>query len=72
MSKENFLSEAEFLAALAEEASELSHAALKLRRVLDGSNPTKKREEEARAHFEEEIRDLMMCIVALGYEPQIG
>ena len=35
-----YLSDAEIVAQLAEEASELTQAALKLRRVLDGMNPT--------------------------------
>ena len=34
------LSDAEIVAQLAEEASELTRTALKLRRVLDGTNPT--------------------------------
>ena len=36
----DYLSDAEIVAQLAEEASELTQAALKLRRVLDGTNPT--------------------------------
>ena len=36
----DYLSDAEIVAQLAEEASELTRAALKLRRVLDGTNPT--------------------------------
>ena len=36
----DYLSDAEIVAQLAEEASELIQAALKLRRVLDGMNPT--------------------------------
>ena len=35
----DYLSDAEIVAQLAEEASELTQAALKLRRVLDGTNP---------------------------------
>ena len=34
------LGEAEVLAQLAEECTELAQAALKMRRVLDGKNPT--------------------------------
>lgn len=41
------LSDAEQMAGLEEEATELAHAALKLRRVIDGSNPTPVTEEEA-------------------------
>ena len=36
----DYLSDAEIVAQLAEEASELTQAALKLRRVFDGTNPT--------------------------------
>ena len=36
----DYLPDAEIVAQLAEEASELTQAALKLRRVLDGTNPT--------------------------------
>ena len=35
----DYLPDAEIVAQLAEEASELTQAALKLRRVLDGTNP---------------------------------
>ena len=38
----DILPETEILAQLAEEASELAQAALKLRRALDGTNPTPK------------------------------
>lgn len=36
----DYLSDAEIVAQLAEEASELTQTALKLRRALDGTNPT--------------------------------
>lgn len=36
----DYLSDAEIIAQLEEEASELAQAALKLRRALDGTNPT--------------------------------
>ena len=42
----DILPETEILAQLAEEASELAQAALKLRRALDGTNPTPKDIEE--------------------------
>lgn len=38
----DILSKTEILAQLAEEASELAQAALKLRRAMDGTNPTPK------------------------------
>lgn len=48
----------ELLAQLAEEAAELSQAALKLRRALTGINPTPVTAEEARANLVEEIADV--------------
>lgn len=42
----DILPKTEILAQLAEEASELAQAALKLRRALDGTNPTPKSVEE--------------------------
>lgn len=54
----------EQLCALAEEASELAQAALKLRRVLDGTNPTTRTYEEARANLVEEAADVY-CILGL-------
>lgn len=49
----------ELLAQLAEEAAELSQAALKLRRALTGINPTPVTAEEARANLVEEIADIL-------------
>lgn len=51
----------EILAQLAEEATELAHAALKLRRVLDGANPTDVGLEEAVANLVEEYADVELC-----------
>lgn len=62
----DILPETEILAQLAEEASELAQAALKLRRALDGTNPTPKSIEECRKAFEEEYADIVVCMVALG------
>ena len=56
------LSVPELLAGLAEECSELAQAALKLRRVLDGTNPTPKPKEEAEADLLEEIADVTLYI----------
>ena len=53
-----YLSEEELLCQLAEECNELGKAALKLRRVLDGTNPTPKTEEEARDDLIEEAADV--------------
>ena len=59
----DYLPKTEILAQLAEEASELSQAALKLRRALDGKNPTPKSVEECEANLLEEVADVK---VALG------
>lgn len=48
---------------LAEEGSELSQAALKLVRSLDGDTPVP--ESQAKAHLLEEIADVMVCTFAL-------
>lgn len=61
----DILSKTEILAQVAEEASELAQAALKLRRALDGTNPTPKSVEECRKAFEEEYADVVNCIIAL-------
>ena len=55
------LSQAELLAMLAEEAAELSQAALKLRRVLTGTNPTPVSANEAVQRLIEEIADVDLC-----------
>ena len=57
----------EMLAGLAEEASELSQAALKLRRVFDKTNPTPTDEQTAIDRFEEEIADLMLYLDQINY-----
>lgn len=56
------LGECEILAQLAEEAAELAKAALKLRRVLDGNNPTPVSEEEALQNLIEEVGDVWVCL----------
>lgn len=48
----------ELLAQLAEECSELSQAALKLRRALTGINPTPVTADEARKNLVEETADV--------------
>lgn len=50
----------ELLAGLAEECAELAQAALKLRRVFDGTNPTPVKEEDAIEKFYEEIADVKL------------
>ena len=56
----------ELMAGLAEEASELAQAALKLRRVWDQTNPTPKKEEEAVEDLFEEIGDVYLYVKMIG------
>ena len=56
------LDETERLLGLTEEALELALAALKLRRVLDGRNPTLVTEEQAAANLLEEYGDVLNSI----------
>lgn len=55
----------EILCQLAEEASELSQAALKLRRAIDGKNPTPKSQETCWNGLIEEIADCELCLFML-------
>ena len=55
----------ELLCQMAEEASELAKAALKLRRAYDGTNPTPVTEREAYENLLEEIADVQVCLIAL-------
>lgn len=57
----------ELLAGVAEEAAELAQAALKLRRVLDGTNPTPKSYVDALRDFEEEIADVQLYLDRIAY-----
>lgn len=63
----NRLSDPELLAQLAEEAAELAQAALKMRRVMDGTNPTPVTFQEAHNNLLEEICDVETCVAALLY-----
>lgn len=62
------LSQEELLCQLAEEASELTQAAIKLRRVYEGSNPTPVSLADALERLHEEIADVRLCLMVLGYE----
>ena len=57
----DILPKTEILAQLAEEASELAQAALKLRRALDGTNPTPKSVEECEENLLEELADIKVA-----------
>lgn len=52
----------ELLAGVAEEACELAQAALKLRRVLNGKNPTPVGIQEAMFAFDEEVADVELYL----------
>ena len=58
----------ELLAGMAEEAAELSQAALKLRRTIDKSNPTPVSTSEASHRLNEEFADVVLCAAALGLD----
>lgn len=58
----------ELLCQLAEEASELSKAALKLRRAEDGTNPTPVSIEEAEENLMEEIGDILNALEVLDID----
>ena len=60
----------EILAGLAEEAAELAQAALKLRRVFDGTNPTPTTEEMAIDALHEEIADVKLYVSLLDVNPR--
>lgn len=62
----NALKPAEVLAGLAEECGELVQAALKLRRVYDGTNPTPVSEEDAIDKLYEEVADVRLYITILS------
>ena len=62
---QNNTSDIEALAQLAEEACEVAHAALKLRRVIDGNNPTPVTHEEALSKLIEEVGDVEACCEVL-------
>lgn len=70
----DFLPQGELLSQLAEEASELAHAALKLRRVMDGRNPTPVSYMLAVKNLNEEVADVLLCAEQITFldESQIA
>lgn len=60
------LDDPELLCQLAEEASELAQAALKLRRVIDGKNPTPVKYDDALENLQEEVADVDLILAILG------
>ena len=69
----DILPKTEILAQLAEEASELAQAALKLSRALDGTNPTPKDVEECEMNLLEELADIKVAftVYLAGSKPCI-
>jgi len=67
MNVNELLSKPELLTQLAEEAAELSQAALKLRRAMTGENPTPKTVTECVAALNEEVADVEICLNELGF-----
>lgn len=63
-----YLDQPEILAQLAEEAAELSWAALKLRRAYMDENPTPVSAREAYEALLEEVADVQVCITAAGFD----
>ena len=59
------LSQEELLRQLADEAAELAQAALKLRRVYNGSNPTPTTHKDALNNLHEEIADVKLLLKVL-------
>lgn len=65
---EKMIGKAALLEQLAEEASELTKAALKLSRILRGENPTPVTKRGACADVIEEYTDVIQCAMELGLE----
>lgn len=63
----DYLTTPDLLCQLAEEASELAQAALKLKRAMEGTNPTPKSVEECVENMDEEIADVSLLVDLLGY-----
>lgn len=61
----DYLTQAELLCQLAEEAAELAQAALKERRALTNDNPTPVSYADARSNLIEEIADVFVCLSEL-------
>ena len=60
------MSEEDLLCQLAEEASELAQAALKVCRAINGRNPTPVTRSDAMENLREEIADVWLALLTLG------
>lgn len=61
----------ELLAQLAEEAAELGKAALKLRRALNGKNPTPVSPAEALRNVREKMANVLLCVISVGLNEKV-
>lgn len=61
---------AERLAQLAEECVEAAHAAMKLRRCYDRTNPSRTPKEVAIKNLQEEIADILLTMKTLGLDTE--
>lgn len=68
MDIKTYLPLTELLCQLAEESNELSQAALKLRRALDGRNPTPTTIEDCMNNLIEEAADVLLCLYVCGFD----
>ncbi len=64
------VSEPARLMQFAEECNEAAQAALKVARILDGTNPTPCTLEEERRKLREELGDVLNAAAVLGIEPE--
>lgn len=62
----DYISTSDLLCQLAEECSELAQAALKLKRAMEGTNPTQKGIPECWDDLDEEIADTFLVIQQMG------
>ena len=60
------LSPGDLLCQLAEEAAELAKAALKVKRALEGVNPTPTPLNDALSNLQEELEDVLVCVSTLS------
>ena len=62
----DYLSTSDLLCQLAQECSELAQAALRLKRAMEGTNPTQKGILECWDDLDEEIADVFLVIQQMG------
>ena len=69
----DYIPQSEILVQLAEEAAELAQAALKLRRAMDGTNPTPVSFADAYHNLIEEYSDVTLCLreLDMNYSPSV-